>query len=106
MLPERLTIYYSDLKNRPLIQKMRTEGLYDRHRSGQPKKLIDAKAKVVLRMTVECIPHEGLASWLQKLTKLQNGRFSRPGPLHLPEDIYFHGILGHNSTHKTVEVKI
>ena len=34
------------------------EGLYDRPRSGQPKKLTDAKVKEVLRMTVECIPHE------------------------------------------------
>lgn len=34
------------------------QGLYDRPRSGQPKKITDAKVKEVLRMTVECIPHE------------------------------------------------
>ncbi|QQG66074.1 IS630 family transposase [Desulfobulbus oligotrophicus] len=33
-------------------------GLVDRPRSGQPKKLTDATVKEVLRMTVECIPHE------------------------------------------------
>ena len=34
------------------------QGLADRPRSGQPKKLTDATVKEVLRMTVECIPHE------------------------------------------------
>ena len=34
------------------------QGLVDRPRSGQPKKLTDATVKEVLRMTVECIPHE------------------------------------------------
>lgn len=34
------------------------DGLQDRPRSGQPKKLSDEKVKEVLRMTVECIPHE------------------------------------------------
>ena len=32
------------------------QGLVDRPRSGQPKKLTDATVKEVLRMTVECIP--------------------------------------------------
>jgi len=34
------------------------DGLRDRPRSGQPKKLTEAKVKEVLRLTVECIPHE------------------------------------------------
>ena len=33
-------------------------GLQDRPRSGQPRKLSEEKVKDVLRMTVECIPHE------------------------------------------------
>lgn len=34
------------------------QGLVDRPRSGQPKKLTEETVKEVLRMTVECIPHE------------------------------------------------
>jgi len=40
------------------FKKLGLQGLYDRRRSGQPKKLTDVKVKEVLRMTVECIPHE------------------------------------------------
>ena len=36
------------------------KGLVDRPRSGQPKKLTDETVKEVLRMTVECIPHEAI----------------------------------------------
>ncbi len=40
------------------FKKLGLQGLLDRPRSGQPKKLTDEKVKEVLRMTVECIPHE------------------------------------------------
>lgn len=41
-------------------------GLHDRPRSGQPKKLTAEKVKEVLRMTVECIPHEA-SHWSVRL---------------------------------------
>lgn len=42
------------------------QGLADRPRSGQPKKLTDARVKEVLRMTVERIPHEA-SHWSVRL---------------------------------------
>ena len=43
---------------RKRFKELGIEGLQDRPRSGQPKKLSEAKVKEVLRMTVECIPRE------------------------------------------------
>ncbi len=42
------------------------DGLRDLPRSGQPKKLTDAEVKEVLRLTVECIPHEA-TNWSVRL---------------------------------------
>jgi len=43
---------------RKRFKEQGVDGLQDRPRSGQPKKLTDATVKEVLRMTVERIPHE------------------------------------------------
>ena len=45
-------------KWRRRFQTAGLDGLRDLPRSGQPKKLTEAKVKEVLRLTVECIPHE------------------------------------------------
>ncbi len=50
----RYTVY----RWRKRFKKLRIKGLQDLPRSGQPKKLSEEKVKEVLRMTVECIPHE------------------------------------------------
>ena len=42
------------------------DGLRDLPRSGQPKKLTEAEVKEVLRLTVECIPHEA-TNWSVRL---------------------------------------
>lgn len=48
------------------------EGLQDRPRSGQPKKLDEKKIKEVLRMTVECIPHEATHWSVRLMAKAAN----------------------------------
>jgi transposase len=42
------------------------DGLRDLPRSGQPKKITEAKTKEVLRLTVECLPHEA-TQWSVRL---------------------------------------
>lgn len=48
------------------------EGLHDRPRSGQPKKLSDEKVKEVLQMTVDCIPHEATHWSVRLMAKAAN----------------------------------
>lgn len=52
-------------------------GLHDRPRSGQPKKLSEEKVKDVLRLTVECIPHEATHWSVRLMAKAANIQTSR-----------------------------
>jgi len=48
------------------------DGLKDQKRSGQPKKISAEKVKEVLRMTVECIPHEATHWSVRLMAKAAN----------------------------------
>lgn len=57
---------------RKRFKKQSLDGLQDRPRSGQPKKLSEEKVKEVLRMTVECIPHEATHWSVRLMAKAAN----------------------------------
>lgn len=57
---------------RKRFKDQRIESLHDRPRSGQPRKLSDKKVKEVLRMTVECIPHEATHWSVRLMAKAAN----------------------------------
>lgn len=57
---------------RKRFKEQSINGLFDRPRSGQPKKLSEEKVKEVLRMTVECIPHEATHWSVRLMAKVAN----------------------------------
>ena len=57
---------------RKRFKEQSLDGLQDRPRSGQPKKLSEEKVKEVLKMTVECIPYEATHWSVRLMAKAAN----------------------------------
>lgn len=57
---------------RKRFKEQSINGLYDLSRPGQPKNITEKKVKEVLRMTVECIPHEATHWSVRLMAKAAN----------------------------------